>query len=164
MFAENGNNPSLLPVAGAQPPFVSVLLVTCAVLLLAGVAYAGWDYRRVSQIYRATELRAPEYRENTLEKIRGSWLFRNQVRFAEFSITNLTLDNAEQVYALGRDLLHFSPEARVVEKLVESAVMLGRDDEAQYYVARYEAAFPAQHAQWHKSKALPPGLPQFRQP
>ncbi len=118
------------------------------VAVLAALAYAAWDYHRVSQIYLPPEQRAPAYRENTLEKIRGSWLFSDQVRFAEYTITPLTQNNAEQLHAMGLLLLHYSPEARVVEKLIESAVLLGRDEEARFYLARYKAAYPQEHARW----------------
>mgnify|MGYP000334785991 CR=1 FL=1 len=37
---------------------------------------------------------------------------------------------------------------RVIEALIESAVLLGRDDEALYYLQRYRAAFPERHARW----------------
>ena len=45
-------------------------------------------------------------------------------------------------------MLYFSPEPRVVEKMIESAVMLGRDDEALFYLARYRAAFADSYARW----------------
>ena len=44
---------------------------------------------------------------------------------------------------------HFeNNRSRVIEKLIESAVLLGRDDEAALYLARYRAAFPKDHARW----------------
>jgi O-antigen ligase len=120
----------------------------CAILLFAACTYAAWDYRRISQIYLAPEQRAAAYQANTLEKIRGSWLFSRQVEFAELTLTPLTKDNAAQINRMANDLLHFSPEPKVIEKLIESAVMLGRDDEARFYLARYRAAFPEAHAKW----------------
>jgi hypothetical protein len=54
---------------------------------------------------------------------------------------------------LALDLLHFSPEPRVVERLIESAVMLGRDDEAVFYLERFKAAFPQAHAAWVAASA-----------
>ena len=57
--------------------------------------------------------------------------------------------------AMAHDLLHFSPEARVVEKLIESAALLGRDDEVDAYPARYQTAFPAAHAAWVKVQLRP---------
>ena len=44
---------------------------------------------------------------------------------------------------------------RVAEKLIESSVMLGHDDEAIFYLARYRAAFPVEHERWVKARASP---------
>ena len=132
-------------------------MASCVLSLLA-VAYAGWDYHRISQIYLPLKMRAPAYREDTLEKIRASWLFRNQVRFAELTTAELTPDNAAELYAMAQDLLHFSPEARIAEKVIESAVLLGRDDEALFYLARYRAAFPVEHARWAKANSAPSAI------
>jgi hypothetical protein len=38
--------------------------------------------------------------------------------------------------------------------LIESATLLGLDQEALYYVVRYQAAFPVNHAAWAKEKSL----------
>lgn len=124
-----------------------------ATVFIACIGYAAWDYYRVSQIYLAPVQRAPAYRDNTLEKISGTWLFKNQVDFAELSITPLTPATAERINTLAKSLLHFSAEPSVVQKLVESSVMLGRDDEALYYLVRFRAAFPQQHANWARSKS-----------
>jgi O-antigen ligase len=123
-----------------------------SISLAAAAAYAAWDYHRISQIYLNPAQRSQAYRDNTLEKISGSWLFRNQVRFAQFTLTPLTRDNAGQLNAMGHDLLHYSPEARVVEKLIESALLLGRDEEALFLIARYRAAFPLDHARSAKER------------
>ena len=113
-----------------------------ALLLLAGVSYAAWDYHRINQIYLPLEQRSGAYREHTLKKIKSSWLFQNQVRFAELTITPLTLDNAQRLNAMAHEVLHYSPEARVVEKLIESARLLGREDEALFFEQRLRAAYP----------------------
>jgi len=127
-----------------------MLLLTCAGLALAALAYAAWDYHRVSQIYRATSLRSEAYRDDTLRKVQESWLFRNQVRFAALTLASVTRENAAQLNATAHDLLHFSPEARVIEKLIDSALVLGRNDEATYYMLRYRNAFPAEYARWEQ--------------
>ncbi|MDP1565721.1 MAG: Wzy polymerase domain-containing protein [Polaromonas sp.] len=123
-------------------------------VLMTALAYAAWDYHRVSQIYRAPETRDPDYREGTLDKIRSSWLFAEQVRFAELSLTPLRPANAQWTFDTALALLHYSPEARVVEKVIESAVMLGRDDDALLYLVRYRAAFPAEYTQWRHTNGL----------
>jgi len=145
--------PSLRPGSGP-----SAVIATCAVLLLAAIAYAAWDYQRVSQIYLAPERRMSGYKDNTLEKIRDSRLFANQVRFAELSTVELSPANAAYVNSLAKDLLHFSPETRVVEKVIESALLLGRDSEAREYLDRYRAAFPTDFARWASLHGIEPRL------
>jgi O-antigen ligase len=124
-----------------------------ATILLVAVVYAGWEYRRTSQIYLSPAMRAEAYRENTLEKIQDSWLFRNQVRFAELTISTLTIENAAHIHGVAADLLHFSPEPRVIEKLLESTALLGLDEERRFYLLRYQAAFPKNHAHWLQKDA-----------
>ena len=119
-----------------------------AMVILAGVAAAAWDYHRMRQIYLPPDERAAAYRDDTLTRVREAWLFRDQVRFAELTLTPLTPDNAQWTLATATTLLHFSPEPRVIEKVIESAVMLGRDDAALLHLQRYRAAFPKDHALW----------------
>ncbi len=121
-----------------------------ASVLLGVCVYAAWDYWRISQIYIAPEQRNVAYRSDTLAKIQSSWIFQNQVKFAELTITELTPANAQHMYELALGLLHFSPEPRVVQKLIESATVLGKDAEALYYLQRFKAAFPKEYALWKK--------------
>lgn len=129
-----------------------------ALTLLLAIAYAAWDYHRVSQLFLPPAQRTAAYRDHPLVQARASWLFRDQVRFAEYTLTPLTRENAAQLYALGLALLHYSPEARVVEKLIDSALLLGRAEEARFYQARYQAAFPREYARWQtrQAQAVPP--------
>jgi O-antigen ligase len=140
-----GNFRSNRPLA----PYLSGLV---AILMIAFMACAAFEYYRVSQIYLEPDKRAPAYREDTLNKIRGTRWFGNQLRFAELTLTPLTPANAAQVHALSTGLLHFSPEPRVIEKLLESAAMLGQDDEVSLHRARYRAAFPQEFAKWQAAQ------------
>jgi len=112
------------------------------------VAYAGWDYWRVSQIYVAHDQRAAAYREDTMMKILDSWLFRDAVRFAGLTTTVMDKGNAADMSQLGIELLRFSPEPRVVQIIIEGAVMAGREQDALFYLQRFKAAFPQDHAKW----------------
>lgn len=129
-------------------PLALAKIAVLAIFVIAFVGYTAWDYWRISQLYISVNDRAEAYRDNTLDKVRGSWLFRDQVQFAELTTMELTADNAAYVHDLAQRLLHFSPEPRVIEKLISSAIALGRDDEAAFYLIRYQAAFPAAHARW----------------
>nr|WP_315488790.1 Wzy polymerase domain-containing protein [uncultured Rhodoferax sp.] len=130
-----------------------VFVKNVAIVLIVTVGFSAWSYWRVSQLYLPLAQRAADYQEDAMGKLRGISLFRNQVEFADLTTTPLTVVNAGHLHALAVQLLHFSPEPRVVEKAIESAVLLGRDDVAAYFLQRYRAAFPKEHAQW--AAALP---------
>lgn len=136
----------------AVTPYLQALAAIIMIVILVSVAIS---YHRVSQIYLLPDERSAAYRDNTLEKIRDSWLFPKQAQFAEFSITPLTPQTAAEIHVMALDLLHYSPEPKVVQKLIESATMLNRDTEAVQYLARYRAAFPADYARWVQKNAPP---------
>jgi len=41
-------------------------------------------------------------------------------------------------------------DAGVIERLIESATLLGLDDEAAFHLQRYRVAYPKDHARWQK--------------
>ncbi|MDB5897265.1 MAG: O-antigen polymerase, partial [Ramlibacter sp.] len=133
-------------------------LAAIGVLLLA-TCYAAWDYARVSQIYIAPEERRAAWREDTLSHVRASWLFSGQARFAETTLSGLNRDNAEWMHGRAEQMLHYSPEPRIVERLIESATMTGREDEAVLHLARFRAAFPQEYAKWREEQRMPPQAP-----
>jgi O-antigen ligase len=122
-------------------------LVIATSLMLA-VLYAAWDYQRIRQIYLPVAERSAPYRDDTLVKLRNSWLFRSLVDFAELNTTELSPANASASQALAEAMLHFSPEPMVIEQLLDSLRMQGRDDAAQFYLARFKAAFPEPYERW----------------
>ena len=124
-----------------------------AAALMAIVVYAGWDYIRISQIYMPRSERLPAYEDDTLAKLRGSWLFARQVDFAELTLTTVTPGNAAGMHALAERTLHFSPEPRVITKLIESAELLGREDEARAQAERFRIACPAAFNRWLEEPA-----------
>lgn len=128
------------------------LAVATGLAMTALVLACGWQYKLVSQIYLPADQRMSGYRDDTLDKIRHLWAFRDQALFAELTITPLTPANAGWTFDAANRLLHFSPEPRVIEKLIESAVVLGRDDIAAFHMQRYRAAFPKEYAAWIKRR------------
>lgn len=134
--------------------WASALSMAPAVGLMAIVCYASWDYIRISQIYLPREERLPAYEQDTLEKLSGSWLFANQVAFAKLTLTAVTPANALEVHALALRLLHFSPEPRVIVKLIESAELLGMHSEARREAERFSVAFPHQYRSWIEGKSV----------
>jgi hypothetical protein len=129
-------------------PLTLYLSALSAAFLIATITYAAWNYQLVSQIYLPPKDRMAAFREDTLAKIRHVVWFQDQLRFADLTTTELTAENAPQVHTLALDMLHFSPEAQVVELVINSARLLGQADEAAYFRVRYQAAFPEAYAVW----------------
>jgi O-antigen ligase len=119
-----------------------------ATSLLLAVLYAAWDYQRIRQIYLPVAERAAPYRDNTIAKLQGSWLFGPAVDFAELTTTVLSPANALAVQSLAEKMLHFSPEPRVIEPLLDSLRLQDQDEALQFYLARYQAAFAGPYARW----------------
>ena len=109
-----------------------------AALLFIGCLYAAWDFNRVGQIYRQAVSRDAAYRDNPLHHAKQSWLFKNQADFAELTTQNVTQDNAAELYPEAVRLMHYSPEARVVQRVIDSGKLLGHEDQAQALTARLE--------------------------
>ncbi|PUA95363.1 pilin glycosylation ligase PglL [Acidovorax sp. 107] len=137
--------PSWATSVGARRVMAAVIVAA-----LALGAYAGWDFYRVGQLYKPLAERPPSLRNDTVRKVGDTPFFTDQVDFALLTTIELSPSNAGQVFAVANKLLHFSPEPRVIEPLIESATMLGLDDEAAFHLKRYRAAYPADYARWRE--------------
>jgi hypothetical protein len=109
-----------------------------AAVLFIGCLYAAWDFNRVGQIYRQAASRDAAYRDNPLHHAKQSWLFKNQADFAELTTQTVSADNAAELYPKAVRLMHYSPEARVVQRVIDSAKLLGHDEEVQTVTERLE--------------------------
>jgi hypothetical protein len=134
----------------------SISWAVAAIFLIASCGYVAWDYHRTSQIYLAPQARDPVYRLDPLDHARSTWLFQNQVQFAALSLTPLTPQNAAAQNYIALDLLYFSPERRIIERVIDSALLLGDTDLAAYHLARLKAAFPEAYATWLAENPAPP--------
>lgn len=143
------------PAAAESPARLHRPSLAAGALLLAGTAYAAWDYTRVSQIYLKPDQRAARWREDTLDHVRQSWLFSGQGRFAALTLTSPTAANAPWMFREAEASLHYSPEPRVIERMIESAAAVGEEDEAVLHLARYRAAFPREARTWGEALRQP---------
>ena len=116
-------------------------MIMCSALFSACL-YAAWDYNRVAQIYRQPDMRDAAYRDNPMRSASQSWLFKNQVDFARLMTQNITQENALETYDLAMRVLHYSPEARTVERAAESLRLLGRDAEGEKLASRIPTISP----------------------
>jgi O-antigen ligase len=109
-----------------------------AAILFIGCLYAAWDFNRVGQIYRQAASRDAAYRDNPLHHAKQSWLFKNQADFAELTTQTVTAENAADLYPQAVRLMHYSPEARVVQRVIDSGKLLGQDEQAKIMSERLE--------------------------
>jgi hypothetical protein len=65
----------------------------------------------------------------------------------------VTRADAAWMLAAADQSLHYSPEPRVITRLIEAASLLGRDDVALAHMARFRAAFPADYLTWTRDNA-----------
>ena len=141
-------------IAGIKYARYAIRLI--AISLLCFTAFAAFDYHRVSQIYLQPEERSSWYADDALGAAQKSVLFQSHAKFAELVITPLSRATAPRVLELSSELIHWSPEPRVIEKLIESSVMMGLDDLAAFHLKRYRVAYPQAHAQWAARAGLQP--------
>ncbi|MBS0506495.1 MAG: O-antigen ligase C-terminal domain-containing protein [Proteobacteria bacterium] len=107
------------------------------------------DYGRVSALYRPASQRPAHLRGLTAADVAGQLLFfRAQAQFAELTTTPVTPANARHMHDQALQLLHFSPEPRVLEKLIASAQLLGLQDEVALHSDRYRRAYAPDFARW----------------
>jgi O-antigen ligase len=132
---------------------ISFIVKGAVALILMGTAVVALDYHRVSQIYLSPDRRTSWYGRDAMSLAQTSVLFQSHAKFAELQITSLSKDTAQRTFVLSSELVRWSPEPRIIEKLIESAVMLGHDDIAAFHMKRYSAAYPAAYAVWVKRAA-----------
>ncbi|MBS0291853.1 MAG: O-antigen ligase C-terminal domain-containing protein [Proteobacteria bacterium] len=125
--------------------------LAAAVLLAAPVlgAVLVSDYGRVNALYRPVAERPAYLRGLTAADVaRQVQFFRSPAEFAELTTATVTPANARQMHGLALRLLHYSPEPRVIEKLIASARLLGLDDEVALHSDRYRRAYPGDFRRW----------------
>jgi hypothetical protein len=139
-------------VPASRPVRFKPALATAAVLALA---WAGADHWRVSQAFFVpASMRQASIWGGLQSQAKNSWLFAPQVEFAELVTTPVTPANALAMHALALRVLHYSPEPRVIEKLLDSARLTGLDADVALFADRYARANPKEHARWLQNNAV----------
>lgn len=124
---------------------IRALLVAVMITLLATIS---WDYVRVSQLYRDPQDRLAMFQENTFEKVRHSIFFKNQILFGQVTTAQPDSQNASLLLEAALETLRISPEPPVIERVIVSAALLGREDLVAFHSERYQSAWPKQYAAW----------------
>lgn len=122
---------------------VQVALLTACVAWLAGAFIIGNDFRRMAQLYIDPPHRLAQWRDLTAREVsQTTGFFVNPAEFAWLTTTTVNEQNAVQMHAMARRLLHYSPEPRVITKLITSAQLLGLQADVQEQTQLLERAYP----------------------
>ena len=100
------------------------------------------DYWRMRQIYLPSAERLVFWRDNPWEASRHTVFFESAYRFAQLTTTPVSTGNAQWVLDRGLEMLHYSPEPRIAQAVIDSARLLGRDDLVTLHQQRLQQAFP----------------------
>lgn len=131
------------------------LLVAC-VAWLAGAYLISSDFRRVASLYQLPQYREAQWRDLTArEASETSDFFTNQAEFAWLTTATVTAENAGTMHAMARRMLHYSPEPRVIIKLIESARMLRVDSEVNEQMRLFQIAYPDAYKAFVDKQPLP---------
>ena len=123
-------SPRFLPMVG-----ISILAVTTFIAV---------DYSRVRQIFIPADQRTSLWPGDAMSVAKSSLVFRATAEFAEFSLTPVTPENAAQMLKTGLQMLHYSPEPRVIRKVIEAADLVGDAVSAERHRALMKTAFPTE--------------------
>ena len=137
------------PVSRLRRALPGVAAATALIALTAAAA----DYVRVSQLYLNAEDRLSYYRTDMASKVAYSWFFNPSVQFSILQSAPLIPASAQAVYAIALSSMHYSAQPLTAEKLIVSAIMTGRLDEARLYLDSYKKAYPALFKRWAQINA-----------
>ncbi len=130
-------------LAPAQALVLRGLMLAACLVWLAGAYVIASDFERMAQLYQAPAHRKAQWRDLTASEVsKTTYFFENPADFAWLTTTKVNDLNASQMHAMAARLLHYSPEPRVISKLIESAQRLGLQDEVQQQKKRFEIAYP----------------------
>ncbi|CAM4318422.1 hypothetical protein COAQ111491_16960 [Comamonas aquatilis] len=116
------------------------------------------DYQRVTQVYLPPDLRVEELKtDSSLEKSiiysSKTIFFSDQSNFATVIFINPDKNNSLIINKLANNLLHFSPEPRVIKRLLESALIIGDTDQYNLHKKRFEITYPKEYLKWLESES-----------
>ncbi|MBM3386738.1 MAG: polymerase [Betaproteobacteria bacterium] len=134
----------LWPSAAHWPAAQQRLVSTVAAVSLCLIALIGFDHQRMRQIFLPSTQRLALWQADPWGAARQTWFFRRTVDFAELSATEASPDNASAMLASSERMLHYSPEPRVVQRLIDSARLLGREELAQWHTQQLQRVYGQQ--------------------
>ena len=117
---------------------------TLALVGLGLMALIAADYQRMRQIYLPHAQRSALWQADPWGAARQTWFFGDALRFAEVTVTPVGPENAQALLDASLATLHDSPEPRVIDKLIESARLLGQNQLADWHQTQKQKVYGSQ--------------------
>jgi O-antigen ligase len=122
--------------------------VGLALVLGGGLGFVAYDYAQVRQIYLPAAQRFSVWRDQALQVAQRAWLFRGTAVFAQVTTTPVNKGNARAMLEASLEAMHTSPEPRVIEKLLDSAQLLGEDLLFEAHQKHFKRVYPQAYLDW----------------
>ena len=115
------------------------------ILVASGFVYN--SYERVRLFLGPVQSRPPEFAQGVPLLPIDIVLFTHEVSFFQLT-ADLTSQNAQSSLDIALAVLPAHTNPLTIERIIAVMGALGRIEEAGFYEARYQAAFPEQYASW----------------
>jgi hypothetical protein len=119
-----------------------------AVVLLGMLALIAYNHAQVQQIYWPSQQRYSVWRDQALQVAQRAWFFRNTALFAKVTTTAVNEGNARVMLEDSLRVMHSSPEPRVIEKLLDSALLLGEKALYETHKVHFQRVYPQAYLAW----------------
>jgi O-antigen ligase len=119
-----------------------------ALVLLGVLGFVAYDYAQVRQIYLPAAQRYSVWREPALQLAQRAWLFRGTAVFAQVTTTPVHEGNARAMLEASLVAMRTSPEPRVIEKLLDSARLLGEVALYEAHKKHFQRVYPQAYLAW----------------
>ena len=119
-----------------------------AVVLLGILGFVAYDHEQVRQIYVPAAQRLKVWSDPALQVAQRAWLFRGTAVFALVTTTPVHEGNARAMLEASLVAMRTSPEPRVIEKLLDSAKLLGEDALYEAHKKHFQRVYPQAYLAW----------------
>jgi hypothetical protein len=119
-----------------------------ALVLLGVLGFVAYDYAQVRQIYLPAAQRYSFWHDPALQVAQRAWLFRGTAVFAQVTTTPVHEGNARAMLEASLVAMRTSPEPRVIEKLLDSAKLLGEDALYEAHKKHFQRVYPQAYLAW----------------
>jgi hypothetical protein len=125
-----------------------------ALVLLGILAFVAYDYAQVRQVYLPAAQRFNVWRDQALQIAQRAWFFRGTALFAQVTTTPVHEGNARAMLEASLLAMRISPEPRVIEKLLDSARLVGEDGLYELHKQHFQRVYPQAYLAWAYQRQL----------